>query len=50
MKHIQALNDPVASIEHHGEHIWLDEGLLEHEKKDPEEVGLIHGDYENITK
>ena len=26
IKHIQALNDLVASIEHHGGNIWLDEG------------------------
>ena len=50
MKHIQALNDIVASIEHHDGNIWLDEGLLEHKKKDPEQVGLSHGDYESIMK
>ena len=50
MKHIQALNDIVASIEHHGERIWLDEGLLEHEKKDLEELGFSHTEYENTVK
>ena len=50
MKHIQALNDLIASIEHHGGHIWLDEGLLEHEKKEAKQVGISHGDYENIMK
>ena len=50
MKHIQALNDLVASIEHHGGNIWLDEGLLEHEKKDPEQIGLRNVDYQNIMK
>ena len=50
MEYIQTLNDLVASIEHHGGNIWLDEGLLEHEMKNPEQVGLSHGDYENIMK
>ena len=50
MKHIQALNDSVASTKHHGENFWLDEGLLEHEKKDPEQIGLSNGDYQNIMK
>ena len=50
MKHIQALNDLVASIEHHGGSIWLDEGLLEHEKKDPEQLGFSHTEYENTVK
>ena len=50
MTHIQALNDLVDSTEHHGENIWLNEGLLEHEKKDPEQLGFSHADYENITK
>ena len=50
MKHIQALNDLVASIEHHGGNIWLDEGLLEHEKKDPDQTGLSNVDYQNIMK
>ena len=50
MKHIQALNDLVASIEHHGESIWLNEGLLEHKKKDPEQLGFSHTEYENTVK
>ena len=50
MKDIQALNDIVASIEHHGGNIWLDEGLLEHEKKGPEQQGFSHAEYENIMK
>ena len=45
MKHIQALNALVASVEHHGGNIWLDEDLLEHEKKDPEQTGFSNGDY-----
>ena len=48
MKHIQVLNDLVASLKHHGGNILLDEGLFEHEKKDPEQVGLSHGDYEIV--
>ena len=50
MKDIQTSNVLVASIEQHGGNIWLDEGSLEHEKKDPEQVGLSHGDYKNIAK
>ena len=50
MKHIQALNALVASIEHHGGNIWLDEGFLEHEKKYPEQTGFSNGDYQYIMK
>ena len=50
MKHIQALNDIVVSIEHHGGNIWLYEGLLEHEKKGPGQQGFSHVEYENIMK
>ena len=50
MKHIQSLNDSVASIKHHCGNVWLDEGLLEHEKKDPEQIGLSNVDYQNIMK
>ena len=50
MKHIQALNDSVASIKHHGGNFWLDEGLLEHEKKDPDQTELSNVECQNIMK
>ena len=49
-KHTQALNDLVASIEHHSGNIWLDEDLLEHETMNPDQLGFSHTEYENTMK